>query len=613
MKQPNITAVLIATLLWAPYVTAQEAGPQPTIRQTIETIDRTDALVAERATAWDTGEPDAVAVLTTDTESAVVPAVSAGPVAPPVDVFINLPATVFAAPVENKDTETITIDFPMEDVRNIIRNVADLYDLNVVIPDSLVGSVSVKLRDVTWRQVFAVVLEPIAFTFQEEGNIIKIRSRADMESEPLETRVFIINFAKAAEIQGSVMPLIETATGGKLQVDVRSNALVITGRPTRMNRIQEIIDILDKPTEQVMIESKFVEVVGRDSRSLGVDWQSLSSYQIGAGPFGRNYSNVEGRTTSNRADASQTRSSTLDSTSDIRPSTISTSEANLRNMLWSGELLRTDSAVFSADAFNLVLSALERNNEVELISNPTVVTVNNTPAQINIGEEYPIPSFTYNKEQGVFEVSGFEYKPIGINLSVTPQINSAGFINLKIQPEISSRTGEVVFGGAAAATIPIITNRRTESTVTIKSGYTLAIGGLIEKTRENRDSRVPVLGSIPLVGGLFRSETKNTDSRNLIVFITAKILSASGATYRDVFSQRTLNEMGIKSRDLPGYEPPEVERELFDSVQASRDWIDQIQNEAQLRQQLQLLDKVQRKEEAKTAPQRNTPVRRRNQ
>ena len=168
------------------------------------------------------------------------------------------------------EEETISVDFPDEEVRIILRNVADLFDLNVVIPDTLQGRTSVKLRNITWRQVFEITLEPLGFTYTEDRNIIRIRSLVDLTSEPVDTRVFILNYAGAEAIQGSISPLIDTANGGKIQVDVRSNALVITERPSRMNKIQEIIEKLDKATEQVMIETKFIEVENTDQKDIGV-------------------------------------------------------------------------------------------------------------------------------------------------------------------------------------------------------------------------------------------------------------------------------------------------------------------------------------------------------
>ncbi|MFP4068714.1 MAG: secretin N-terminal domain-containing protein, partial [Opitutales bacterium] len=146
------------------------------------------------------------------------------------------------------EEDTIQVDFPDEDVRTILRNVADLFDLNLVIPDGLQGRTSIQLKGVTWRQVFEVVLEPLGFTYIEDRNIIRIKSIEELTSEPVDTRVFVVNYARANELQGSIAPLVDSALGGRIQVDTRSNALVITERPSRMNKIQEIVERLDKAT-----------------------------------------------------------------------------------------------------------------------------------------------------------------------------------------------------------------------------------------------------------------------------------------------------------------------------------------------------------------------------
>ena len=462
-------------------------------------------------------------------------------------VFLDLPGDNEGSSAVSVDAETISVDFPEEDVRDIIRSVAELYELNVVIPDSLAGSVSIKLRDVTWQQVFDVVLEPLNYTYIFDGNIIKIKSQDELAVEPVDTRVFIVDFSSASEIRTSISPLIDESAGGKVQVDQRSNALVITERPSRMNDIQEIIETLDRPTEQVMIESKFIEISNRDSSKLGIDWKTMDAWELSLGDTG----------TSGPDDGI----------------TVDYEEA-------VGNLdLKT--AVFSAGKFSTVISALGTYNDLELVSNPTVVTVNNSPAKINIGIEYPIPSFQYNDEVGQMEVNGFEYKPIGINLDVTPQINSAGFINLDILPEISTLFDTVDF---ESIEIPIISTRKTKSRVTIKSGYTLAIGGLMEQREASGRSSVPILGDIPVLGRLFSRDTGDSESRNLIVFITAKILSASGATYEDVFSKKDLYEMGVSPRDVPGFEPNQQEIQMYDNYLRSEDDLEKLQKELELKQ-----------------------------
>lgn len=512
------------------------------------------------------------------------------------DIILEFPGQQESSAAMEQDEDTISIDFPDEEIRVIVRNVADLYDLNVVIPDGLVGSTSIKLKDVTWQQVFSVILEDVGYTWIEDGNIIKIRSLEELALEPVDTRVFLINFAAAEELRGSISPLIDTANGGSIQVDVRSNALIITERPSRLNRIQEIIERLDRPTDQVMIESKFIEVSNADIKNIGVNWSSLSGWGLQAGPFNRTYERDDTSTESGNVRNSNSSNVTIESNRGTAGNSQNTGVTNIieevRNFqsIFSDTESRSDTAVFSADAFQVILSALKTNTDVELVSNPTVVTLNNTPARINIGEEFPIPQYNYNRERGEFEVSGFEYKPIGIILDVTPQVNSAGFVNLNIQPEISNRQGEVTFGGAGGAIIPIISTRKTLSTVTIKSGFTLAIGGLLESSFTDEETRVPVLGDIPLVGRVFRSDAVNHTSRNLIIFITAKILNPDGSTYEEVFSQETLAGMGIVESDLPGYEPTPEEEALYRELREARNALDQSQKRTELQNQLDALN-----------------------
>lgn len=432
-----------------------------------------------------------------------------------------------------KDATTglLTVDAPGEDIRSVVSKVADLYSLNIVIPSGLNGATTLKLRDVSWQQLFNVMLPPAGYAFVEDKNIILIKSREEISAEPTETRVFLINYGSAQEMLSAITPLVDVTNGGRIQVDKRSNALVITERPSRFNNIKDIIGRLDRATPQVLIESKFIEVTDSDAKNLGVDWTSLNSYKLSASNLKRTWARSEN-----------------DASAGTRTSFV-------------------DSAVFSAPQFDVVLSALNTLSGSELISNPTVVTLNNTEAVINIGTEYPIPQYSYNQQQGVFEVSGFEYKPIGINLKVTPQVNSQGFITLNIAPEVSSQTGNVTFGGSNGALIPIISTRKTSSTISIKDGYTLAIGGLIEKKVNTASTKVPLLGDIPMAGKLFKGSQDTITRRNLMIFITARTVNPDGSG-RQVVDPRVLNDMKITESDLPGYQVPLDEQKLIESVSA---------------------------------------------
>jgi len=500
------------------------------------------------------------------------------------EIVLEIPGQEAAAPGEATlaSEETISVDFPDEDVRTILRNVADLFELNLVIPDTLQGRTSIKLRNITWRQAFEVVLEPLGFTYVEDRNIIRIKSIEELTTEPVDTRVFVANYARAEDLQASIAPLVDTAAGGRIQVDVRSNALVITERPSRMNKIQEIIERLDRATDQVMIESKFIEVTNTDTKNLGVNWASLSGYSASAGPFQREW-------TRNRSSADTTTTTDTNNSSLTVPGGLTTEDTlDVTNTLESlASTSRLDTALFSADQFEVILSALSTQDDIKLVSNPTVVTLNNTQAKIAIGERYPIPQYTFNAETGQRQLDKIDYEDIGINLDVTPQVNSAGFINLKIIPEVSSSDRFAIIENTE---IPIIESRRTETTIMIKDGYTLAIGGLVEDSITKRDTKVPLLGSLPGIGRLFSSESDEMTQRNLIIFITAKTLNPDGSTYRDIIDPRVIDRMGIVPSELPGYDLTAEEQRLLDKLNDYRTEADQMKTLEDARQQIKAIE-----------------------
>lgn len=470
--------------------------------------------------------------------------------------------------------DTLSVDFPDEEVRNILRNVADLFELNLVIPEALQGKASIKLRDVTWRQIFQVVLAPIGYSYIEEGNIIKIVSAETLQQEPVATEVFIINYARAADILPTINTLVDSTVGGKIVVDARSNSLVITERPSRMVRIRPIIEQLDRATDQVMIESKFVEVTDGDIRNLGVNWASLKNYKVGVGPDPENdgvigaYNRVtdtKGANNSSAANAAQNATGMTSDVTTVTPggttstatgtsnSTASETLNLLNSLAGSSSNQHVLNAVFSADQFGVVLSALNELTTAKVVSNPTVVTLNNTEAFINIAEEYPLPNYTYNEMQGTFAISGFTYRPIGIILKVTPQVNARGFIKLTIEPEVSSTNRFVTFGGSSGTQIPIIATKKARTQVSLKDGSTMGIGGLMNTTVTNGDTKVPVLGSIPVLGRMFSSKSRSTTTQNLLIFLTARSVSAEGEPVEQAFDPRQIRQLGLKREDLPGY------------------------------------------------------------
>lgn len=459
------------------------------------------------------------------------------------EVLLDLPNQATApGSVVMAEQETISVDFPDEEVRTILRNVADLFDLNLVIPDELQGRTSIKLRNVTWQQVFDVVLKQLNYTYVEDRNIIEIVSVEELTTEPVDTRVFIINYAKAAEIQISIAPLIDETAGGRMQVDVRSNALVVTERPSRMGKIKEIIDHLDRVTEQVMIESKFIEVTNDDLENIGIDWAYLDENTddlLGGSGVGSGDPGI---------------GSDLE---DIIPGP-------------AGGLV----AVFSSSEFAATLKALENEQRSILISNPTIVVMNNQTAVFQVGEDYPIREFSINDQTGQLETGEIKYRFVGVELDVTPSVNADEMISMDVHPMVSSLGRTVITqggpGGSAILEDRSFYKRDARTKVTIKNGYTIALGGLTKEDERQDKFQIPVLGDIPILGKLFQNNKSDSNSTNLIIFITAKTLNPDGSTYEDIIDPRVIDQMEILPSDLPGYQIPAEERSKLREIRETR-------------------------------------------
>jgi len=481
------------------------------------------------------------------------------------------------------DADMISVDFPNEEIRTVLRNVADLYMLNIVIPEDLQGTTSIKLRDVSWKQIFSVVLEPIGYTYVEEGNIIQIISNDTLNFEPPITDIFMLNYAEASDIAATVTNMVDAEKGGRVQIDARTNSLIVTERQSRMSTIRQVIERLDKPTLQVMIETRFVEVTNQDVSKIGVKWNSLEEFEVKAEGISRGYSNLDTRLGNNTrgtenntednfgevdlsfGDASisglpgsrngqfvnnLTGQTLLDASTNSGTNLQQSAIRNLTDLVHGGNLQRTTSAIFSTSQIGYIFSALKKQGNSRLVSHPTVVTLNNQEAEISIGEQFPIPNYQYNEERGSFEVAGFDYKDIGVILKVKPSVNNEGLITLRVNPEVSSRTGEREFGGASGASIPIISTRRTETQISLKDGYTMGLGGLLQASSIEEESKVPLLHKIPGLGAAFRHKEKDGQKMNLLIFITAKILSSEDSDFEDVFSQTQMEDVGIDPDEI---------------------------------------------------------------
>jgi type IV pilus assembly protein PilQ len=401
--------------------------------------------------------------------------------------------------VEVGEEGKVSFDFREVDIHNVLRTLALKSGVNIVTSPSISGSVTIQLNDVPWQQALDVILNTYGFASEKKDNVVLVMTIEEMkkrreneavlaEQEPLLTKTFTLNFAKAAKVITSIDKM--KSPRGNVNFDERTNTLIVTDIDRHINLISGVVKKLDTTTPQVLIESKIVETNFTDTENLGVDWL------VEATANGSERPNIWPFTTS--------------SESKYLPDSIPSTEEGFTY------------GTLDFSQVQAVFEALRTKNDTNIISNPRVVTLDNQAAEIIVGEQYPIPTYTYNEDQARLQVSGWEYKDIGMIFNVTPTVNSAGYVSLTVFPKITDITGFVTVENT---TLPRLSNESAKTNVMVKDGDTLVIGGLIKKKVIDVKKKTPFLGDIPIMGYVFQKKEKTDTKTDLLIFITPHIMT----------------------------------------------------------------------------------------
>jgi type IV pilus assembly protein PilQ len=338
-----------------------------------------------------------------------------------------------------------------------------------------------------------MVLRSNHLWYSEENGIIRVDTEENLRKEelertsadrliedvmPLTTRIVQVVYANAAELQAPIQKSL--GKRGQIEVDQRTNSLVVTDIPSRVESAVQMIQHLDSQTPQVEIVAKLVDVDARYSKDLGVLWEATGIHSSGG-------ASIEGNAGSG----------------DV---------ANPAGSVRFG-LVKSWGAVAG------VLKALEQDNKANIISNPRITTVNNREARILVGKK--IPLITLDEAGNAVT----QLTTIGITMRVTPHINDNNRITLDLHPEVSDLSSQATVQGGV-----IITTSEADTRVMVGNGETAVIGGLIRSNTTTLNRGVPFLKNLPLIGALFRQTSEVKEKRELLIFVTPRIINSFDAT-----------------------------------------------------------------------------------
>ncbi len=450
------------------------------------------------------------------------------------------PASTVSSVTSDKTTApgNVSIDFKDADINNVLRILSLKSQVNIVAGPEVKGTVTIRLEDVPWQKALDVVLRTYGYVYEREGNIVRVTTKENITSEELVTETFILNYTTAAEVEASVKDILSEK--GKVKSVLRSNMVVVTDIPTNLYKIREVIGKLDQSTPQAHIDSKIVRTGVQVGENLGIQWTPSGTLSGGARPVTFPY-NAFNRTENtdpfdrffnrffpNVNPNSSTAAATANAPDPFNPRAFPLSAPTISGNTYTYGTL-------SFTSFQAVFNFLRTRANTKIISNPRITVLNNQKATINVGREIPLPSFERNNTTGSFEISGFTYRKTGVILTVTPHINNANEILVDLKPEVSSQpAGDVtIFASSGSLTqIPNFSVTTAETQVLIKSGETIAIGGLLTDQLSATENKVPILGDIPLVGKIFRSKREAQGESNekveTIFFVTVTVVDTEG-------------------------------------------------------------------------------------
>ncbi|MFM4678477.1 type IV pilus secretin PilQ [Aeromonas media] len=414
----------------------------------------------------------------------------------------------------------ISLNFQDIPVRTVLQIIADFNNLNLVTTDSVSGNITLRLDGVPWEQALDIILKVRGLDKRLDNNILLVapadeiaaREKQQLESRnqvadlaPLYTEYLQINYAKASEV-AALLSSESTkllSPRGAVSVDERTNVLVVKDTADVIGNVKRMLDILDIPVKQVVIEARMVTIDDGFDEALGVRWGVTKTDGHGNGTSGT----IEGNDGAGNNDGSSTIT---------RPGVEDRLNVNLPVTNAAGTLAFQVARLANGTLLDLELSALEKESKAEIIASPRVTTANQKPALIEQGTEIP---YVESSSSGATSVT---FKKAVLSLKVTPQItpDNRVILDLTVTQDTKGETVPTGTGDAVSINAQSITTQ-----VLVNNGETLVLGGIYQQTIKNDVSKVPLLGDIPGLGYLFKKTTSENKKRELLIFVTPRIVT----------------------------------------------------------------------------------------
>ncbi len=386
----------------------------------------------------------------------------------------------------------ITLDAEDAPLASVLKILGEKGDLNIITGTgaNTASRLTIHMKDVPLDQAVNLVVRAAGLAYERIGNSILVAdARALKEETGLSSYVVDLRYANAEDVKTALRSIAQD-----IQVDKGGNRLIVVTSPRVISQIEEIVRVMDVPARQVVLEARILEVSTGDAMQLGINWDDLNRQGVVI---------VEGGSGATQRG--------------VVPDSLPFFGAGggYRNM-WS-----TRGMSRQAFAWQTTIDLLIQNGKARVLANPKIATLNGREASILVGERIPFTvTGTVFAGGAAAETRQVEKEEVGIKLRITPLINADGYITTQITPEVSS----VIGYKGVNNDLPVVATRQATTTVRLKDGGSVIIGGLLSEEKTTNVSKVPILGDIPLLGYLFQHHSVTTSKRDLVIEVTPHIM-----------------------------------------------------------------------------------------
>jgi len=402
--------------------------------------------------------------------------------------------------LEQRMLKRISVDFKNTPIEDVLRIMAEQADVDIVKSPKVIGVVTTTLTNVPLEEALSNILATHGFGYVADKNMLRILPVEEL-AEPVEklvSRIYRITYADVAEVEEALNKFISER--GSLSSNRGTSNIIVTDTERKINAIDKFIEEVDRITPQILVEARIYDITSQDKLDLGIEWQAGRDTTYTGGVTGVGTNPTKDRDPFMTGAFSGATSETSGTTGALR-------------FGWLNTGIDID----------VLLKAQQNKIDAKLLANPRILVLDNETAQIKIITEKPYIELTETSGGGSMGTTAF--KEIGVELEVTPHFTRDEMVRLQLKPSFSVETGTVNVGTASEQyPQPVIDTREAETTLLVKNGRTVVLGGLRKKEVSKRVNKIPMLGDLPVVGLLFRFEGEDTVTSEIVVFVTPRIV-----------------------------------------------------------------------------------------